>query len=57
MKLEIKTVPIDEIRTYANNAKIHTAEQIEEIKPVSRNLDFLTLSQHGMESLSRGMED
>lgn len=41
MKLEIKTVPIDEIRTYANNAKIHTAEQIEEIKLSIEEFGFL----------------
>jgi len=30
--LKIEYVPIDSIETYANNAKIHTAEQIEQIK-------------------------
>ena len=32
MELKIEYVPIDTIRTYENNAKIHTAEQIEQIK-------------------------
>lgn len=32
MKLKIEYVPVDDLKTYANNAKIHTAEQIEQIK-------------------------
>lgn len=32
MKLQIEYVPLHEIKTYPNNAKIHTAEQIEQIK-------------------------
>lgn len=32
MKLKVEYVPIDKIKTYENNAKIHTAEQIEQIK-------------------------
>lgn len=32
MKLKIEYVPIESLKTYANNAKIHTAEQIEQIK-------------------------
>lgn len=32
MELKIEYIPIGELRTYANNAKIHTAEQIEQIK-------------------------
>lgn len=31
-ELKIEYLPIDELVTYANNAKIHTAEQIEQIK-------------------------
>lgn len=32
MKLQVEYVPIDELKAYENNAKIHTAEQIEQIK-------------------------
>lgn len=32
MQLKIEYLPISEIKTYENNAKIHTAEQIEQIK-------------------------
>lgn len=32
MELKIEYIPIGELKTYANNAKIHTAEQIEQIK-------------------------
>lgn len=32
MDLKIEYVPIEQLRTYANNAKIHTAEQVEQIK-------------------------
>lgn len=32
MKLQIEYLPPDELVTYENNAKIHTAEQIEQIK-------------------------
>lgn len=32
MKLQVEYVPLHEIKTYPNNAKIHTAEQIEQIK-------------------------
>ena len=32
MELKIEYVDINQIRTYANNAKIHTAEQVEQIK-------------------------
>ena len=31
-KLKIEYVPIGELKTYASNAKVHTAEQIESIK-------------------------
>lgn len=31
-KLQIEYVPIEDLRTYEGNAKIHTAEQIEQIK-------------------------
>ena len=32
MKLKVEYVPIDSIKPYENNAKIHTPEQIEQIK-------------------------
>ena len=32
MKLKIEYVPKEDLKPYANNAKIHTAEQIEQIK-------------------------
>lgn len=32
MQLKIEYVPISELKSYENNAKIHTAEQIEQIK-------------------------
>ena len=31
-KLKIEYISIDEIKTYENNAKLHPAEQIEQIK-------------------------
>ena len=32
MKLEVQYIPIDDLKPYENNAKIHTDEQIEQIK-------------------------
>ena len=32
MKLKVEYLPIDEMKPYENNAKIHTPEQIEQIK-------------------------
>ena len=32
MKLEVEYIPIDDLKAYENNAKIHTQEQIEQIK-------------------------
>lgn len=32
MELKVEYVPITELKTYENNAKIHTAQQIEQIK-------------------------
>lgn len=32
MKLKVEYIPIDNLKPYENNAKIHTAEQIEQIK-------------------------
>lgn len=39
-KLEIEYIPISEIKTYPNNAKIHTAEQIEQIKKSIQEFGF-----------------
>ncbi len=40
MKLEIEYIPISEIKLYPNNAKIHTAEQIEQIKKSIQEFGF-----------------
>lgn len=40
MKLKIEYIPIGEIKTYPNNAKIHTAEQIEQIKKSIKEFGF-----------------
>lgn len=40
MKLEIEYIPISEIKLYPNNAKIHTAEQIEQIKKSIKEFGF-----------------
>lgn len=32
MKLKIEYIPIEELKTYENNAKLHPAEQVEQIK-------------------------
>lgn len=40
MKLKIEYVPKDELKLYANNAKIHTAEQIEQIKNSIKEFGF-----------------
>lgn len=40
MKLEIEYIPISEIKAYPNNAKIHTAEQIEQIKKSIQEFGF-----------------
>lgn len=32
MKLKVEYIPIDELKPYDKNAKIHTAEQIDQIK-------------------------
>lgn len=39
-KLKIEYVPTESLKTYANNAKIHTAEQIEQIKKSIREFSF-----------------
>lgn len=40
MELKIEYLPIGELKTYANNAKIHTAEQIEQIKNSIQEFGF-----------------
>lgn len=40
MKLEIEYIPTEELKTYENNAKIHTAEQIEQIKKSIQEFGF-----------------
>lgn len=40
MKLKIEYLPISEVKTYPNNAKIHTAEQIEAIKKSITDFGF-----------------
>jgi ParB-like chromosome segregation protein Spo0J len=39
-KLKIEYVPTESLKTYANNAKIHTAEQIEQIKKSITEFSF-----------------
>lgn len=39
-KLEIEYVPKEKLKTYANNAKVHTAEQIESIKKSIEKFGF-----------------
>lgn len=39
-RLQIEYVPITELRTYPNNAKIHTEEQIEQIKASIKEFGF-----------------
>lgn len=36
-RLIIEYMPIDDLKPYENNAKIHTREQIEQIKAVFKN--------------------
>jgi hypothetical protein len=36
--MKIEKVSIDSIKVYPNNAKIHTAEQIEEIKKINSRI-------------------
>lgn len=40
MKLKIEYIPVKELKTYANNAKVHTAEQIEQIKESIKEFGF-----------------
>lgn len=40
MELKIEYLPIGELKAYANNAKIHTAEQIEQIKKSIKEFGF-----------------
>lgn len=39
-KLKIEYIPIDDIKTYENNAKLHPAEQIEQIKKSIQEFGF-----------------
>lgn len=39
-KLEIEYVPKEDLKTYANNAKVHTAEQVEAIKNSIKKFGF-----------------
>lgn len=39
-KLKIEYIPKEQLKLYANNAKIHTAEQIEQIKKSIRDFSF-----------------
>lgn len=40
MSLEVEYLPISELKTYANNAKIHTGDQIEQIKDSIKEFGF-----------------
>lgn len=40
MELKIEYLPTDDLRTYANNAKVHTAEQVEQIKKSIEQFGF-----------------
>ena len=40
MRLNIEYVPVENLQTYANNAKIHTAEQVEQIKKSIQEFGF-----------------
>ena len=40
MKLKIEYVPLDQITPYAGNAKLHPAEQVEQIKESIRQFGF-----------------
>ena len=56
-KLRVETVPVDALRPYGNNAKIHTPEQIEQIKksilefgfndPIAIDEDNMVIEGHG----------
>lgn len=39
-RLKVEYVPIDSLQTYAGNAKIHTAEQVEQIKASINEFGF-----------------
>lgn len=40
MKLKVEYIPIEELKPYANNAKLHPAEQIEQIKRSIQEFGF-----------------
>lgn len=68
MKLEVKYIPTSELKAYKNNAKIHTAEQVEQIKksiqefgfndPIAIWKDKTIIEGHGrlMASIELGIE-
>ena len=69
MKLKVEYIPIDDIKPYENNAKIHTEEQIEQIKksilefgmndPIGIWKDNIIIEGHGrlMACKELGMEE
>lgn len=69
MKLKVEYIPIDDIKPYENNAKIHTEEQIEQIKksikefgmndPIGIWRDNIIIEGHGrlMACKELGMEE
>ena len=69
MKLKVEYIPIDSIKPYENNAKIHTDEQIEQIKrsieefgmndPIGIWKDNIIIEGHGrlMACKELGMEE
>lgn len=56
MKLEIEYIPISKIKLYPNNAKIHTAEQIEQIKKSIQEFGFNDPIGIGTGNALRGMD-
>lgn len=40
MKLKVEYLPTEKLKPYANNAKVHTAEQIEQIKESIKEFGF-----------------
>lgn len=40
MELKIEYIPKEDLKPYANNAKIHTAEQVEQIKKSIEEFGF-----------------
>lgn len=46
-RLKIEYVDINSVRPYENNAKLHPEAQIEQIKKVFKNLEWMTLLAYG----------